>query len=84
MAYEFGGILFIHMRWQATAQLANYQAVVNTGKAAKMSWNVPLMGNNNVPVQGCALYADTGNGSVRVAGTIPVGTYRTYIVIPID
>lgn len=84
MAYEFGGILFIHLRWQATAQLANYQAVVNTGKAAKMSWNAPLMSNGNSPVQGYGLYADTGNTAIRAAGSTPVGVYRTYIVIPID
>ena len=83
VAYEFGGILFLHARWTAAATLTNYQTVIETGKACKMTWNAPLMGLYNTPVQNYGLYGDTGNTAVRAAGTIPAGTYKMYLVIPI-
>lgn len=83
MAYVYGNILFVHARWTATTALTNYQVIFTTGINCRMSWNTPLMSNGNVPVQNYGLYADTGNNSVRAAGAIPAGTYRTFLAIPV-
>ena len=84
-AYITAGIMFVFMRWTASASISAYSAVASfTGYTSKMAWNTPLMTDGNIPTSSStALYADAGNNTIRASNTIPAGTYRSYIIIPI-
>lgn len=83
-AFTYGKILFVYMRWTASSSVSAYATIATHGKSAKVSWNAPLMNDANTIVSSLGLYADQGNTTIRAAGTISAGTYRTFINIPIQ
>ena len=82
--YKYGKLLIIFFNWSCASNLSSYATIATHGYVAKTSWNAPLVNNSNYVQASNGLYADNANTTIRASGTIPAGTYRTFLIIPIE
>lgn len=82
--YLYGKLLLVSMTWSTASSISSYSNIALFDYAAKMSWSAPLITAGTVVVANNGLYADKGNRTIRASTTIPAGTYKTFLIIPID
>ena len=80
---KIGRMVFVSARITLSAQLAAYSTLATMPYSAARAWVAQLYNDTRLPLTNYSIYADSGNTTIRASVTIPAGSYRICVSIPV-